>query len=98
MKKCIITLCLILTIALAAIPAFAGDNDGKLNLNIATVEQLASIPGISKEMAQKVIELRSENEEFVDMEELLDVDGMNNTLLRKLSKHLFIEPASDCNC
>lgn len=98
MKKFITTFCLMLAITLAAVPAFAADNDGKLNLNIATVEQLADVPGISGEMAEKIIELRTENEEFVDMDELLDVDGMDNTLLRKLSKHLFIEPASDCNC
>ncbi len=91
-------LTLVLTLSLAAAPAFAGDNSGKLNLNKATVEQLAEIPGLNQDMAEKIIELRDENEEFVDMEELLDVDGMDNTLLRKLDKHLFIEPASDCNC
>jgi len=98
MKKFIIALSLMLTLAIAAVPAFAGDNDGKLNLNIATAEQLAAVDGIDQPMADAIIELRTENEEFVDMEELLDVDGMDNSLLRKLGKSLFIEPASDCNC
>ena len=49
-------------------------------------------------MAEKIVQLRKENGEFVDMSELLDIDGMDNALLRKLDKHLFIEPASDCNC
>lgn len=98
MKGIIIALTMILCLATAALPAFAGDNDGKLNLNIATVEQLAEIPGITPEMAQAIIDLREENEEFVDMEELLDVDGIDPGLLRQLQKHLFLEPASSCNC
>lgn len=40
MKKCIIALTLLLTLALCAAPAFAADNGGKINLNVATVEQL----------------------------------------------------------
>ena len=98
MKKIIIALTLVLALALAAAPAFAGDNDGKINLNIATVEQLVTIDGIDQEMAEAIIELRKENEEFVDMDELLDVDGVDATLLRKLGKFLYLEPASSCNC
>ena len=98
MKRIIIALALVLGLAVAAAPVFAGGNDGKLNLNVATVEQLAEVPGISLELAQAIIDLREENEEFVDMDELLDVDGINANLLRKLNKCLFLEPASSCNC
>ncbi|WP_461208618.1 ComEA family DNA-binding protein [Desulfocurvus sp. DL9XJH121] len=89
---------LILALALAALPALAADDSGKLNLNTATVEQLAQIPEIGEDLAKAIIELREENGEFVDMEELLDVDGVDPALLRKLDKYLFIKPASSCNC
>ncbi|MDD3311768.1 helix-hairpin-helix domain-containing protein [Pseudodesulfovibrio sp.] len=98
MKKLIIALTLLLAMAIAAAPAFAGGNDGKLNLNVATVQQLEAIDGVSHELAEKIIALRKQNGEFVDMSELLDVEGVDNTLLRKLDKVLYIEPASDCNC
>lgn len=98
MKKLIIALTLLLAMAIAAAPAFAGSDDGKLNLNAATVEQLEAIDGISHQLAVEIVELRKKNGEFVDMSELLEVEGMDNTLLRKLDKFLYIEPASDCNC
>ncbi|HKI80462.1 MAG TPA: helix-hairpin-helix domain-containing protein [Pseudodesulfovibrio sp.] len=98
MKKCIIALTLLLTLALCAAPAFAADNGGKINLNVATVEQLEAVDGISHELAEKIVELREENGEFVDMSELLDVDGVDNALLRKLNDFIYIEAASDCNC
>lgn len=98
MKKILIALTLMLALVVSATAVFAADNDGKINLNVATVEQLESIEGISHELAEKIIELREENGEFVDMSELLDVEGVDNTLLRQLDKYLFIEAASDCNC
>jgi competence ComEA-like helix-hairpin-helix protein len=74
------------------------DDEEKLNLNAATVKELVKIPGLNKELAEKIIELREENGEFIDMEELLDIPGINNQLLRQLKKHLYIEPVDDCNC
>ena len=70
----------------------------KVNLNKATVEELAQIPGLNGELAKKVVEKRKQNGEFVDLEELLDIDGIDNNLLRSLRKHLFIDPAGGCNC
>ena len=98
MKQLIITLTIMLTMALCIAPAFAGDNDGKINLNTATLEQLTAIDGIDQTMAEAIIELRTENEEFVDMDELIDVEGITPTLLRKLGKFLYLEAASSCNC
>jgi competence protein ComEA len=74
------------------------EDDAKLNLNAATVKQLVKIPGLNQELAEKIIELREKNGEFIDMEELLDIPGINNQLLRQLKKHLYIEPVDDCNC
>jgi len=98
MKKICIAFALLLALALSASTVFAADNDGKVNLNVATVEQLEAIEGISHELAQEIVNTRDENGEFVDMSELLDIDGVDNTLLRKLDKFIFIEAASDCNC
>lgn len=98
MKKIMVILPLLTVLLFAAVPGFAGDHDGKQNLNAITVEQLAKVPGVGQELAQKIIDARSENGEFVDMDELLDVEGIDNSTLRKLKQHLYIEAASSCNC
>lgn len=98
MKKLSIAFALLLALALSSTAVFAADNSGKLNLNVATVEQLEAIDGISHELAEEIVNTRTENGEFVDMSELLDIDGVDNALLRKLEKVIYIEPASDCNC
>lgn len=98
MKTIITALLLGCFVLISCMPAYASDeNAGKVNLNSATSEQLVSA-GITEEMATAILELREENEEFVDMEELLDVDGVDANLLRQLKKKVFIEEVKGCNC
>ena len=88
----------ILCVFFALAGSMVADDGDKINLNAATVEELAKVPGLNQELAEKIIELRKENGEFIDMEELLDIPGIDNKLLRQLKKYLFIEPVDDCNC
>ena len=98
-KKIAVFMTLALLFSALACGMYAEEKkEGKLNLNKATVEQLAKIPGLNKDLAKKIVELREENGEFIDMEELLDIPGINNQTLRELKKHLFIEAVDDCNC
>jgi len=99
MKMRIITSCIgaLLLFSILASSIYA-EEETKLNLNAATVEQLAKIPGLNKDLAKKIIELREENGGFIDMEELLDIQGIDNKLLRQLKQHLYIEAVDDCNC
>ena len=77
--------------------AFAQDRDGKINLNTATKEELIGI-GLDAGLAERIIELRNQNGEFVDLEELQEIDGVDSKLLRQLEKKIFIEPAAGCAC
>lgn len=89
---------LLFMVAALCTVASADDKEGKINLNKATAEELAALPGITEEIAAGIVELREERGEFVDIMELLDVDGIDNRLLRKLERLLYIEAVSDCNC
>ena len=87
----------ILLVTYLAGAGFCAENN-KLDLNKATAEQLAKVPGLNQELAKKMVQLREKNGEFVDLEELLDVEGIDNNLLRALKQHLFISDAAGCNC
>lgn len=94
-----ITYCITLVLTFSLLtPGLYAENQDQINLNAATVEELAKVPGLNHELAESIIEARDENGEFVDMEELLDVDGVDVTLLRRLKKHLMIEELDGCNC
>jgi competence ComEA-like helix-hairpin-helix protein len=97
-KKSILILVVLTVVFLFAGISLAADEKGKINLNTATADQLAKIPGLNKDLAKKLIDQRKKNGEFVDMEELLDVKGISKDLVNNLKKYLFIKPASGCNC
>lgn len=89
----IVTICLLLSASVYA----EDDKAGKINLNSATKEQLVGI-GLDAEIADQILELRKENGEFVDIEELTDINGIDAKLIRQLKKKIFIESAAGCNC
>jgi len=88
---------LLLFFSVLASDGFAEDEE-KINLNAVTAEELSQIPGLNMDLAKKIVKLREDNGEFIDMEELLSVPGIDNKLLRQLKKYLFIEPVEDCDC
>ena len=99
-KHFIIRVCgLIVAVCLmAALPVLAADdNAGKINLNTATKEQLMGI-GLDADLADRILELRKENGEFVDIEELTDIDGIDAKTMRQLKRKIYIEAAKGCNC
>lgn len=90
-------LLLVFSLGLSTSAAAADDKAGKINLNTATKEQLVGI-GLDAGMADEILELREENGEFVDIEELTEIDGVDAKLLRQLKKKIFIEEVAGCNC
>ncbi|MBE0449148.1 MAG: helix-hairpin-helix domain-containing protein [Actinobacteria bacterium] len=51
---------------------------GKVNINLATMEQLDSLPGVGPVTAQKIIDYRSKHGPFKRLEELKAIDGIGN--------------------
>ena len=97
LKKILYFMTLVLIISILS-SGLNAEEDKKINLNSATVEELEKIPGLNRELAQKIIAAREENGEFVDMDELLDIEGIDIELLRGLKENIKIEAPDECNC
>jgi competence ComEA-like helix-hairpin-helix protein len=71
-----------------------------VNINTATVEELASVPMITPELAQAIVEYREEAGEFQVIEELLQVDGFSRKLLRRIKTFLLLGGigGDECTC
>jgi competence protein ComEA len=109
-----LSLFLILLFAINANQAFAEDNQkgkpgnsekklvGKtVNVNTATVEEFVkNVPLITKELAEKIVKYREEAGDFQTLEELLQVEGFDRELLRKVKNFLLLEGigGADCTC
>ena len=78
----------------AAKPASSG---AAVNLNTATVSQIATLPGIGEKAAQRIIEYREKNGGFKKIEELMNVKGIGEKSFLKLKPLITVgdsKPAS----
>jgi competence ComEA-like helix-hairpin-helix protein len=71
-----------------------------VNINTGTVEELAEVPLITEELAEAIVEYREEAGDFQVIEELLQVDGFDRKLLRRVKTFLLLEGigGDECTC
>ena len=55
-----------------------------LDLNMATVEQLDTLPGVGPVTAAAIVAWRQANGKFTSVDQLADVDGIGPARLEKL--------------
>ena len=74
--------------------------DKTVNINTATIAELASVPLITEELAESIVEYRDDVGDFQVIEELLQIDGFDRGLLKKVKPFLLLEGigGDECTC
>ena len=62
-----------------------------VNLNTASVEELADLPGIGAELARRVVEYREEHGPFAAIEEIMEVSGIGEGKFEGLKERVTVE-------
>ena len=61
-----------------------------VNINTATAEQLASLPGIGPKTAERIVEYRQKHGSFKKIEELMNVKGIGEKSFLKLKPRITV--------
>jgi competence ComEA-like helix-hairpin-helix protein len=72
-----------------------------VNVNTATAEEFVNnVSLITPELAEKIVQYRDEAGDFQTIEELLQVEGFDRELLRKVKSFLLLEGigGTECTC
>lgn len=69
----------------------ATEIEGKVNINTATEEQIAVLPGVGPKLASEVIKYRNANGNFKGIEDLKKVNGVGDKKLEKIRNFIVVE-------
>lgn len=65
--------------------------NGKVNINIAGVEKLQTLPGIGQSTAQKIVEYRTKNGKFKTEEDIKNVVGIGDSKYNNLKDKITVK-------
>jgi len=63
----------------------------KININVATAEELESLPNIGKLKAERIVEYREENGDFTSAEDIMKVKGIGQETLERIRDLIRVE-------
>ena len=72
-----------------------------VNINKANEAELVkNVPLVTPDLAKRIVQYRKDNGDFQTLEELLQIDGFDRNLLRKIKPFLLLEGigGKDCTC
>jgi len=65
-----------------------------IDLNAADAEQLAQLPGVGPDLAERIVAFRAVSGPFTSLDELGDVNGISERLQAELGPYLFVSAPS----
>lgn len=85
----------VMTSVALALPLLAGaaaaqDDELKVDLNRAGIEELVKLPGVAEKLAARIVSYREENGAFEAPEELMNVRGIGEKTYLKLEPYLTV--------
>lgn len=97
LKRAIVVFTYVLALSVSVLAQAASASTaftGKLNVNTATVDELAQLPGIGASKAEAIVVYRTAHP-FKTVEELLEVKGIGPKMFEAMKDHVKLDGVSD---
>lgn len=65
--------------------------DGRINLNTATVSELITLPGVGEAKAEAIVAYREEHNGFSSIEEIMNIAGIKDGIFQRIKEKIKIE-------
>lgn len=65
-------------------------SDGRININMASLEELMTLPGIGQSKASAIIDYRESNGKFGSVEDIMNIEGIKEGVFNKIKDKISI--------
>lgn len=75
----------------ATLPPLPKAEEGSININTASREELMTLPGIGEKLAERILKYRAENGGFLHPAAIMEVHGIGEKMYEKLKTKIKVQ-------
>ena len=72
-------------------PESLPNDDGRINLNTATQEELMTLPGIGEAKAKSILAWREDHGSFEQIEDIMKIEGIKEGVFSKIKDYVKVQ-------
>ena len=86
-----LTMVIIISMVTALVPVLFAEEQAKININAASVEDLIQIKGIGQKYALRIVDYREKNGPFSQIEDLMKIKGIGSKKFESIKDQITAE-------
>jgi competence protein ComEA len=89
--KKVLVLSVILVVVMAMVPIAMAEEQNKIDLNSASVDDLMTLKGIGAKYAQRIVEYRESNGPFTQIDDIMNIKGIGAKTFESIKDMIMIK-------
>lgn len=101
-KKTLLTMLILVTLFMSVLVNFSNaqvkpkqtnsnQQISPIDINLASISDLAKLPGIGEKMAARIVEYRNKNSNFKSIEEIMNVKGISEKKFQRIKDYITVK-------
>ncbi|HPA15866.1 MAG TPA: helix-hairpin-helix domain-containing protein [Desulfobacterales bacterium] len=89
--KKLFVLCMMIAVVIVLSGGVFAEDGQKININTASVEELAQLKRVGTKYAERIVEYRKTNGPFVNPEDIMNVPGIGQKIWEENKDHIVVK-------
>ena len=95
LSKKVLVLSVVFVLVLSLVPVAMAEDQSKIDLNTASVDELMMLKGIGEKYAKRIVEYRESNGAFTQIDDIMKIKGIGAKTFESIKDSIAVESSDE---